>query len=113
MYMWDVPLGSQMKFLTTSPSGPSNYSGVNDPVINNIRSQIFSFAVSSNTQEQYDLCKQGVLQELTQLYYLQLPTPDIYCFWGPWVKNYHGEQSIWARAYTWAEFVWIDQNLKK
>jgi hypothetical protein len=101
-----------MKFLTTAVSGPSNYAGVNDPVINDIRSQIFSFDVASNQQLQYDLAKKGILQELTQLYYLQLPTPDIYCFWTPWVKNYHGEQQIWSRSYSWAKWVWIDQSVK-
>ena len=112
MYFYQFPLGSAMKFLSTSPSGPSNYSGVNDPVINDIRSQIFSFEVSTNSQMQLEVCKKGILQELTQLYYLQLPTPDIYCFWTSRVKNYHGEQQIWGRAYTWAKWVWIDQSLK-
>jgi len=112
MYFYTFPLGSQMKFLTTAVSGPSNYAGVNDPVINDIRSQIFSFDVASNQQLQYDLAKKGILQELTQLYYLQLPTPDIYCFWTPWVKNYHGEQQIWSRSYSWAKWVWIDQSVK-
>ena len=110
MYMYPFPFGSHMKFLTTAPGGVSNYGGVNDQVINDVRSQIFSFDVSSSTQKQYDLCKTGILQELTQLYYLQMPTPDSYCFWTPWLKNYHGEQQIWARTYTWAKWVWIDHN---
>jgi peptide/nickel transport system substrate-binding protein len=43
-----------------------------------------------------------------------LPTYYIYTYTWPWVKNYHGENSMhcYGRAWVWMH-IWIDQALKK
>jgi peptide/nickel transport system substrate-binding protein len=43
-----------------------------------------------------------------------LPTPHAYRMWWPWLKNYHGEGSLGIDdQMLMANYVWIDQDLKK
>ncbi len=46
--------------------------------------------------------------------YVWLPSPFVYRAWWPWVKNYHGEQSVGAiRPGPIYARMWIDKDLKK
>jgi len=53
-----------------------------------------------------------------QAYYIEQPTPYVYSFWWPWIKNYHGEVNInytgWdPGGISWTTFVWLDQDARK
>jgi peptide/nickel transport system substrate-binding protein len=51
---------------------------------------------------------------LDQAWEIPSPAAPGYHFWWPWVKNYHGEISLgYDNAYSYAKYIWIDQNLKK
>ena len=45
---------------------------------------------------------------------LDLPVPLSYRVWQPWLRDYHGEDSVgYVRAFhEWAEWVWYDQDMK-
>jgi ABC-type transport system substrate-binding protein len=51
---------------------------------------------------------------LEQAFVVPRPSPYLYDFWWPWVKNYHGEQGpiYSSNLITWTPYVWIDQDLK-
>ncbi|MFC2035170.1 ABC transporter substrate-binding protein [Chloroflexota bacterium] len=45
---------------------------------------------------------------------VQLPTPEEFSFWQPWVKNFHGELVLGDADYhNFTNFCWIDQDLKE
>ena len=53
-----------------------------------------------------------------QAYYTEQPTPYVYSFWWPWIKNNHGEVHVnysgWDQAGTsWATFIWLDQDMRE
>jgi peptide/nickel transport system substrate-binding protein len=51
---------------------------------------------------------------LEQAYVIPMPTPYLYTFWWPWVKNYHGEYQLdYTNNYNWIQYVWVDQDLKE
>jgi len=114
MVIWANSLGSHQKFITTIPAYTWNLPIINDPIINDIRSQVYMWENLTNQTKQDQLVKQGMLQELAQLYYLPLPAPYIYTFWQPWVKNYDGEYAVgYLHYFNFARWIWIDTNLKK
>ena len=50
---------------------------------------------------------------LDQAWSIQLPMPYNYILWWPWLKNYHGEVAVgFHQPFTFANYVWIDQDLK-
>jgi len=49
-----------------------------------------------------------------QAYEVELPGPNVYTLWQPWVKNYHGEYSMGRTDYRgYAAYVWLDLNMKE
>jgi ABC-type transport system substrate-binding protein len=114
MVIWANSLGSHQKFISTIPVYTWNLPIINDPLINDIRSQVYMWENLTNQAKQDQLVKTGMLQELAQLYYLPLPAPYIYTFWQPWLKNYHGEYCVgYLHYFNFSRWIWIDQNAKK
>lgn len=67
-----------------------------------------------NEAEANRMGKELIKYVLEQAYIIALPVPDLYNFWQPWVKNYHGEMSVGlADLFTWTKYAWIDQDLLK
>ena len=51
---------------------------------------------------------------LEQAYVIPTPSPYTYLFWWPWVKNYHGENTVsFTGGQSWVKYVWIDRDLKE
>ncbi len=45
--------------------------------------------------------------------WIVLPIPNVFNFWQPWVKGYHGETlPMFLGPARQASYVWIDQDLK-
>ncbi len=67
-----------------------------------------------NQAKQDQLAKEYALHMLAQAYVIALPTPYVYNFWHPWVKNYRGENAIgFGNEPNWVFYTWVDQDLKK
>jgi peptide/nickel transport system substrate-binding protein len=88
-----------------------NRSWVNDPKIEATYQEILK----------YNLIDQGKVDQLhhdimpyalSQAWYIPRPTPYVYYFWQPWLKNYNGEIDLGYNV-NWAKYIWIDQELKK
>jgi peptide/nickel transport system substrate-binding protein len=51
---------------------------------------------------------------LEQAWCIPTPAGTPYNLWWPWLKNYHGENSVgFNDYYGWSRYVWIDGQLKK
>jgi len=81
-----------------------NYSNVNDDFLDNWTDKLL--ANTDPVSRTQGLKDQGVY-DLQQLYALQLPCPENFTFFQPYLMNYHGEIGLWG------ERVWIDQKLKQ
>ena len=58
--------------------------------------------------------KEAAPYQMSQAYYVPLPDGTAYTLWQPWVKGYNGELDLgYYKAYSFAPFVWIDQDLKE
>ena len=114
MTFYNRPLGLHYKFPTTMLPYTYNLGRVTDPYIDKIRAQIWSWDNMANPTKQNQLSKDGIVHELSQAYQIQLPTPYIYTFWQPWVKNYHGEYATGYNVYyLFTSWISYDQDVKK
>lgn len=50
---------------------------------------------------------------IDRAYYLSPPSGYLHRFWQPWLKNYHGEESLGVANDYAFKYAWIDQELKK
>jgi len=88
-----------------------NYEMYSDPAVDKKLDEILAT---------FDETKKNKMLKDLQVYYLDavsmiaFPADNLYAFWQPWVKNYHGEQCLGRLNYGGvAARVWIDQELKK
>ncbi len=101
----------------TSPhllgEGAANGGRINDPVINKAMDEIRITSLTNMSKAM------GQMKELTKYVVDQaFVIPDVLgvkkIFWWPWIKNYSGEFSLgYYNGNGWAEYVWMDQALKK
>lgn len=98
----------------TGETSTWNIGGVKDPVINEELVKIQKLAATDLVGAMHlmrDLTKDHILY---QAYAVPAPAAPVYAFWWPWVKNYNGELILLLGTYTrWAQWVWLDQDLKK
>lgn len=69
---------------------------------------------TADDAERDRLCKELDLYYKSQVFAVTFPAQVDYTFWQPWIKNYHGEESLGAYycpGQVWAR-IWIDQDLK-
>lgn len=61
------------------------------------------------------LIKADDVRRLGEMYQIQLPTPQGYSFWWPWIKGYSGESDLgYPDESGWGEipkYIWIDEAL--
>ncbi len=115
MVIYESGLGSaSYAHSITDPSNQGNLCMVNDPYCNERFDQIWALENIGKEAKRAQLMKEYTLHFLTQVYAIQVPDPYVYNIWQPWVKNYHGENSIsYADEPNWAKYTWLDQDLKK
>ena len=90
-----------------------NMSYVRDPKVGQVHGEIQKNIVI-NMPKVFQLYHDLLPYALEQAWVIPTPFPHQYTFWWPWVKNYQGEIYVMGFAgYTFAKFVWIDQDLKK
>jgi len=100
------------RFLYTTPLNTFNYSLSNDQRIVEAKEAIT--AAYWDEPKRRQMMKDIVPYMLDQAYLLQFPAPYVYTFWQPWVKGYHGEDSVGYSDYrSFVTYIWIDQDLKK
>jgi peptide/nickel transport system substrate-binding protein len=100
--------------LTGTPSSAANTCHIFDPKIDqalkDIRMTVLSKGMKAGITEARELAKYAV----AQAYAIPVPYNYKYTFWWPWLKNYTGETSVgYYNVPNWAQYVWIDQELKR
>ena len=92
----------------------SNQSYVNDDRVLKARNEMIAMVALGDQAGAAKLHKELMAYVLEQSW--AIPYPNAYSrqLWWPWLKNYHGEQSIGYQNHnTYATWVWIDQDLKE
>ena len=100
--------------LTGTPSAPANTSRIFDARIDDglkkVRTTILANGMKPGMKEMRELLK----YVLDQAYAIPVPYVPLYNFWWPWLKNYSGETTVgYFEGNSWAQFIWIDRDLKK
>ncbi len=114
MIMYELSLYSAELLSYCQVGATKNVSLVSDPRLDELQSEMWAFENVGNLAKRDQLLKDYSLHVLAQAYWIQLPTPYVYNAWWPWVKNYHGENTVgYGSAHNWLGFTWLDQNLKK
>ena len=95
------------------PDYPTNFSNVVDPL-----AVEFYDAYRSITDpgERAAMAKEENLRQMGLCWEVALPAPNLYLFWQPWLKGYHGERGVgspWSGGNGVYRFVWLDLELKK
>jgi transposase len=87
------------------------YSGVDDPYFDQTYLDIIkTIDVHERSQKLRDLR----IKALGQVYWIPLPTSNLYVFWQPWIKGYSGEYAV-GRTYNYNgiwNYAWIDEAEK-
>jgi peptide/nickel transport system substrate-binding protein len=95
-----------------SPAGGSG-SNIQDPIIDKASDEMQRVYLT-DTKAAMAIFKDSMKYVLDQAYVISRPIYPQTTFWWPWVKNYTGEYSVgYIRQDSWAEWIWIDQTLKK
>jgi peptide/nickel transport system substrate-binding protein len=84
-------------------SGESHIEATREIIMNN-----------PNPDERDKLIKELNLYTMGLIYVINLPLPNNYVAWQPWLKGYQGEASlgnVWSTE-SFYHYVWIDQDLK-
>ena len=90
-----------------------NYSGIEDPIIEQGYIDSNEYAVLDNPRA-HAILKDVFKYVAEQVISIELPTPYSYIFWQPWVKDYSGEISVgFYNYYNFPTYLWIDQDLKE
>ena len=89
-----------------------NQSHLNDPKIEAAAAEMAKY-IGIDMPKLFQIGRDMIPYLLGQAYFIQLPQPYTYRMWQPWVKNYHGEQTLnWATGNNFVQYAWIDQALK-
>jgi peptide/nickel transport system substrate-binding protein len=109
------PLSVFYKMVTLVGHSPGNGSGSNlqDPVIDKASEDMQAIYLI-DSKKAMSIFKENMKYVLDQAYVISRPMYPQTSFWWPWLKNYTGEYSVGYVGYeTWAQWVWVDQELKK
>lgn len=88
-----------------------NWSMVDDPYLDDVYGKITADYFTRTRRNQ--LLGEANRHIIDRVYYLAPPSGYVYRFWQPWMKNYHGEESLGVANDYAFKYVWIDRDLKK
>ena len=90
-----------------------NLRRVNDPVIDKALDEARLAAVTGGEAKAFQIYRDMVKHVLTQAYVVPRHKIPQSHFWWPWIKNYTGEFAVGYNDQNWAQWVWLDQEMKK
>ncbi len=109
------PLSVFYKMVTLVGGSPAAGSGsnINDPIINKASDEMMGIYMI-DTKKAMAIFKESMKYVLDQAYTIPRPMYPQTTLWWPWLKNYTGEYSVgYVRYESWAQWIWLDQDLKK
>jgi len=100
------------KMVYSGPGKVWNVSMVNDPRINETYAALSEAYFDEPKRRQ--MMKELVPYMLEQCHKFQFPTPYVYTFWQPWIKNYSGEMYVgYTNLFSYTDYIWLDQDLRE
>lgn len=112
MLSFGVTYTLPFKFVFTTPGNMYNPAIVNDAHLNETIQQIAASYFDEPKRRQ--IMKDIAPYMIESVFWVQLPGPNLYTFWWPWLKGYNGEAKVGYDHYSdIARYVWIDQELKE
>jgi len=111
LYGFFVQPGPYAQLLPFQGYNTFNRSWVDDARVNETYSEILKYNLIDQTKVD-QLHREIMPYVLDQAWYIPGVGQNLYTFWQPWLKNYHGEGNIGYKP-SWVHYVWIDQNLKQ
>jgi peptide/nickel transport system substrate-binding protein len=110
LYGFFVQPGPYAQLLPFQGSNTFNRSWVNDARVNETYNEILKYNLIDQAKVD-QLHREIMPYVLGQAWYIPGVGQNLYTFWQPWLKNYHGEGLIGYKP-SWIHYVWIDQDLK-
>jgi len=99
---------------TFDGTGYFNTSQASDPVVKEAVVKMADLFNTMQTDKLDETYRNLLPYVLGQAWVIPKPQAYSYNLWWPWVKNYHGESSMgYTNTPNWAQYVWLDQDLKK
>ncbi|MFC2015145.1 ABC transporter substrate-binding protein [Chloroflexota bacterium] len=96
-----------------SPGNSHNLSMIDDPVINEAMLEV-RLTCLTDQDEAMSIFREKIYKRyLEQVYCIPGIVAYRYSFWWPWLKNYSGENTVGYDDSNWAQWIWIDQEMKK
>jgi len=90
-----------------------NMSYIDDPICKEAKDKMMGVSIMDPAAADA-MNKELMKYVLDQAWEIPSPAPPGYHFWWPWIKNYHGESSLgFDNGYSYAKYIWLDQDLKK
>lgn len=86
-----------------------DWSKIDDPYLNERRIKLLS-TVDASARNQ--IMKEMALYEAKQSWVIELPKPNNFNYWQPWVNRYGGWNGYLLRTFETYPYIWIDQDLK-
>jgi peptide/nickel transport system substrate-binding protein len=111
LYSFYVQPGPYAQLFAFRGSSTFNRSWVSDNRVDETYNEIVKYDLTDQAKVD-ELHRELMPYVLEQAWYIPRPTPYLYTFWQPWVKNYHGEFALGYNA-SWPKYIWIDQALKE
>ena len=110
LYGFFVQPGPYAQLLPFQGSNTFNRSWVNDARVNETYNEILKYNLIDQAKVD-QLHREIMPYVLGQAWYIPGVGQNLYTFWQPWLKNYHGEGLIGYKP-SWIHYVWIDQDMK-
>ncbi len=90
-----------------------NMSYVDDPVCAAAKDEMMLYSMVDVAKAD-QINRELMPYVLEKAWAIPSPAPPLNNFWWPWIKNYHGENSLgYDNAWTYTKYVWMDQNQKE
>jgi len=108
-------LSSELAAMTNiRGAGFANASSLDEPKVEETYNKVQQYLIAGEQNAAMDAYREMLKWLDAQVFAISYPKAPGYTLWQPWVKNYHGENSIgnW-NTNGWVGYIWYDTDLKK
>lgn len=108
---WGLHSYQPFRFIDILDGELSNMSMVNDPIVEALHQATLDAYTDEDARRA--MLKDKIPYILEQAFWGQLPMPQTYTVWQPWIKGYGGEIDVgYFNPGNWVTWAWVDQELK-
>jgi len=106
--IWDLHSYQPFRFIDILHGDLSNMVMVNDPVVQKLHAE--TLKNYRDEDKRRALLKEKIPYILEKAWWAQLPMPQVYTMWQPWLKGYGGETDVgYFNTGNWVTWAWVDK----